>query len=131
MTAPQYNSGGTDGGGFKTRFPEFQSPSEPSASDQTWINTRLTEVYNRLDAGFWKTQRSEAALLQVAHRWALVLRGDVAGQTTGKSAGSWSKSYAAGARSSGPDSWWKKTDYGGEYVTLRRGRMGLMSRVSR
>ena len=130
-TAPTYAT-------FALRFPELAT----SSSDlQTWIASASAREWARCDATFWGTERTEACLLRIAHRYALaypqnkITPGTIAptGALTSEAAESWSRSYSApsNSRSSTDQQDFGRTSYGLEYLTLRDARPAAYMRLSR
>lgn len=136
MALPTYSTGGYDGGGFASRFPELVAPA-PSAADQTRITSRLSQEHGRLSSSVWGVERDEAALLRVAHWWtlyraALAGGGQAVGPLTGESVGEWSQSFgepAAPSASNAADGGYPSTIYGQEYLRLRAVVIAKVSRV--
>jgi hypothetical protein len=130
-TAPTYAA-------FALRFPELAT----SSSDlQTWIASASAREWARCDSTFWGTERTEACLLRIAHRYALaypqnkITPGTIAptGALTSEAAESWSRSYSApsNSRSSTDQQDFGRTSYGLEYLTLRDARPAAYMRLSR
>ncbi len=130
-TAPTYAA-------FALRFPELAT----SSSDlQTWIASASAREWARCDATFWGTERTEACLLRIAHRYALaypqnkISPGTIAptGALTSEAAENWSRSYSApsNSRSSTDQQDFGRTSYGLEYLTLRDARPAAYMRLSR
>lgn len=134
MAAPTYSTGGPTATGFAGYFApvsRVMNPT-PTSAQQTWITAQLDTAYDQASASFWGTLRAEAALLKVAHLFQVEIRGTAgagAGAIESESADEWSLSYAVPAESVAE--YWGSTPEGRRLLNLRRGRMGLFSRVSR
>lgn len=119
---------------FSTRFPELVASPAPTGAEQTWIEAREVTALARLSASVFLTLHSEAALLMVAHQWAIYRQSSdskqPAGRLTSKSVGDWSVSFAGPAPLTGDRAYWGLTIYGEQYIDIRNSRLSMVDRLS-
>lgn len=128
MAAPTYTQ-------FAAQFVSLVAATSPTPDDQEWINTTLATAYDIHPLTVWKTEarRTQAALLEGAHRFALEkgLTGyggasEKAGVRLSAATGQWSASYpdpmrlALASMQQGGAEWWQLTRYGSEHQQLLR-----------
>lgn len=114
MFAPTYDQ-------FVARFPRLVANTAPGVEEQGWIADALTRAWDSAHVDVWGGFRSEAALLETAHRWRLMADDDanVAGPVKGERVGDLSVSFAGGNQYAQGDEWWATTLYGRERLQLR------------
>jgi hypothetical protein len=120
MAAPEYAD-------FALRFPRLVADPVPTSGEQDWLDARLGEAHTNHPYDIWKSHRTEAVLLAVAHAWTRMIqtdspRGRHGGALTSKSVGGWSQGWSqssATAATSDLAAWLSTSEYGVQYLALR------------